>query len=443
MREIITSIYTNASKHGDDVSKIVELDENAIAAIIADGVSTCTSGRIASSFLTYYINEYLKKNYKKESRVEELEDLASSAIEYGAQELVNFNSTVGSVSALLQVFYKKSNDLKNEYERDLNKIVQHLTNLKADLEKKNEEKIAETKAHEKVRAIIDDKRAWGYFKNIFGPSDKEIEIEKFKSLQEKGNINIENEIKELNDKIQKTLADKINVDEKIASVDYFQNNITVIGFKKEKLPNYLLEDDLYNKIVKDAEQVSNQLLSIIKETLNEGEKERDVYQKIQIELLKTIKKGEKPLFKSNLCLAFLIKRTRKEKQEYRLHTFVLGDPEVRVISIRNKDNKEVYLKSSSAALTSFVSNDVKLGIQGSIDFKSISVKEDDFVILASDGANIRYNKSNTFPYTYFINTIDSYEKDGKTADLAKLWYQQLSKENAISDDFSLITFKVK
>lgn len=440
MREIITSIYTNADKHGDDVSKIVELGENAIAAIIADGVSTCTSGRIASSFLAYYIEEYLGKKFRQELGAEELEDMACSAIEYGAQELVEFNNSIHSATKLLQKFYKNSNDLKKEYENDLNKIFKQLNDLSVSLDEKNKEKIEDSKAHAKVKEILEDKRAWGYLKALFGQSESEKDIE---SLRKNENSNLENEIKELNNKIKKLQEDKINLERKIADVDHYQNGIAEISFKKGTLPNYLLDDDLYDQMSKEMEVVSNQLLSIIKETLNQDERQKEVYQKIQIELLNAINKGEKLLFKTNLCLAILVKRNRKEKSDYRLYTFVLGDPEVRVISIKNKDNKEVYLKSSSAALTSFISNDALSGIHGNIDYKCISIKEDDFIILASDGANIRYNKSSTFPYTYFINTIGNYDKDGKIADLAKLWYQQLAKENAISDDFSLISIKIE
>lgn len=439
MDNIVSSIYTNASKHGDDVSKIVNFGDNEMVAIIADGVSTCTCGRVASSFMVYNIEKFLKERFKSSIGAEELEELAHSSIEYGANELVKFNYALEKIDWLLQSFYKKSNEAKQSCQKDLDNVLAELKTTEELFHEKNREKNEEDRAHAKIKEVLEDKRARGLLSSLFGTSNKK-HLEKYVPPR---NFKLDNEIAELRSKINHLQEEAGDLQRKLIDINYYNKNVTSYTLRKESMPKYLIEDNLYENIIKESEAVGNTLLTVIKETLNENESPKDVYQKIQNELLTAIAKGEKLVFKTNLCLAIFVKRTKRGKSEYRLNTFVLGDPEVRIISIKNKDNKEVYLKSSSAGLTSFISNDVPIGISGDVDFQSLSVKQDDFIILASDGANIKFNKSSTFPYTYFINSIANIDKSGRIAEFSKHWYQLLDKENAILDDFSLITIKVK
>jgi len=134
--------YNNSSIHFDDQICIFE-KENLLVAIVADGVSMCTSGRVASLFLSYYIKEFFLKNYATQ-KFENVKEFTQKSVEYAHKYLIDFskslNSTINnnfSSASIIDFFdgmlsnFRKHSDQNKIYEL-LNQI-SNFTNNKMEL----------------------------------------------------------------------------------------------------------------------------------------------------------------------------------------------------------------------------------------------------------------------------------------------------------------------
>ncbi|MFW9996374.1 MAG: hypothetical protein ACFFD4_30305, partial [Candidatus Odinarchaeota archaeon] len=121
-------------------------------------------------------------------------------------------------------------------------------------------------------------------------------------------------------------------------------------------------------------------------------------------------------------------------------SYILGDPEVYLLTC---DKQWIaHYKTSEGKLKSFISS--LRGIGGRLDLCQRYLEVGDILIAGSDGANLKWTPKGGYAFVPFLRMINTgTEKKNSIHDIPASWHQYLSSKKAITDDFSLITAKIK
>jgi len=83
--------YCNNDSHGDDQLLSFTADNgNLLIGVVADGVSTCSCGHVASAFLCFYIREYFNNHFTIGVSGDRIDEFMKRAIGFATAELKKF-----------------------------------------------------------------------------------------------------------------------------------------------------------------------------------------------------------------------------------------------------------------------------------------------------------------------------------------------------------------
>lgn len=384
MIEIIHDHAFDNSTHHDDQMDYLKCGNKEIF-IIADGVSECEVGRIASVLSCKYAKEYFRNLIKE-----------------------NFSTTSSDEN------FKEPQEPENnqrEYKKNGDTTI---------ISKSFDVLITE------VIDFIGDKIK-GDFENIIsGRLDWKEEL---KNYGEKyGKEDIENHINSISLKI-KNAKKPIFIWNEITS-----NKINLYIFLKEKY-GVEWEDSRIKEIDDENIKVTSKSNKIIYLKLDMEKKKliltfdnitEEFIVKIEDEKIKIFKKLD---FQTTFALMII-----DTENDY-VSTGILGDP---VIIIIKKDSTLFhYGISDNNSVKTYMS--VEEGRMGFIDICNRKLYEGDKIVFGSDGSNIFFKTGSGYPLQLFKNTINKNVE--KPADA---WLKKLrDDENVIDDDFSLFVIKVK
>jgi cell fate (sporulation/competence/biofilm development) regulator YlbF (YheA/YmcA/DUF963 family) len=382
------------SAHGDDHISVFSIGDKYMFIIVADGVTECTSGRVASVFLSKYLQECLEsyKGLKDPSfRQREilLDKVLEEALNCAVDKLKKFHSKV--------ISFKGISSLRKE----LKQIMEEF---------------------EKFQKFIDD---------VHGPVEtfREKTLTKITEFEERLNASqlfqkYSWRVRTLQSK-EKTLSQYISL-----FITYYQKMLSQLKSFADSLNELWkdLEDELG---IPDFENT-------IKSSIIEGQEDAE---KVYSDIVGKIMQSEpsKIHFDTTLALLAIEEINLPSRPCIKITAICYGDTEINIV---REATMETFIKyPPEKILSSYISS--KEGTQGSRRFRSENICEESTIVVSSDGANVWMATPGGYPGMVFSNKLNQWIRQKSSIEgFSKNWIGYLKTENALLDDASLAVIRI-
>lgn len=147
-------------------------------------------------------------------------------------------------------------------------------------------------------------------------------------------------------------------------------------------------------------------------------------------------------FQTTLSLNIL----KSESEFVELNSFNYGDSELLIISVNPStsliDSQISHYKIPQGDLKSYISS--SKGRNGRLDISTRKLYENDLLLIGSDGTYFsKTAKESGNPFAPLHNLIIKCLKERNLYELPHLWFEKLEKMNALDDDFSMFLISCK
>lgn len=451
--------YCNTTKHGDDVLHSFSPSNDTQVVISCDGVSTCTSGRIAAAIAIKSVSEQLKN-----LTTHNIVDRCEQSIKNAAQVLVLFSENINNNTRIEIQSIKKSileqerewqanwcileQDIKTRQEK-VDSIIDDINNIKEANQLigkttqclkniKNQKlfsipiaiPIISNMVNYSMEMIITFFLLVGAFfamllNRFWGDqntSNEDTDTTKSGSLQGK---QIKQDYDKLNQEIAKLTHKKHALDSNLESLRLVTQNLQKTLLGKYQAVN--IPEAIGNVIKKSTSfgDVAKKITDLINE-YPADEEYKQLTDNVLNEVYMALYNNTPVNFRSTLSLNIVV---ITDGVGY-YHSFTLGDPQ---IYIPNAD-MQVSKIDGGRGLQSYI--DSEKGIVGDIKYILNRLNSEKTICIGSDGANLAYCSEGGFPYVVLCKEVKK-GTENPAENVAKNWYQYLNKKNAITDDFSL------
>ncbi len=143
--------------------------------------------------------------------------------------------------------------------------------------------------------------------------------------------------------------------------------------------------------------------------------------------------------KTTLCFALLFPEAQSDQQVVRMLTWSLGDSQIAILSPERGWVQHYEVKTAN--ITTYVS--VKDGVIGTPDIASRVLYPGEYLILASDGADIMWTTPSGVAGVPFARLVGEFEKQGSLDTLAAQWISNQDKHRRLTDDAALIVARIR
>jgi serine/threonine protein phosphatase PrpC len=400
------------TKHGDDYVKVFDINKNIIFIIVADGVTGCTSGRVASVYISKYLMECLNENIKSARAQDKeiyLEKIFPKALMCSIEKLKKLHSKI--------LFFKEFDAIK----KNTQNIIEELKDLKDHI-------VKSALLNMLISDVNSELRAHELFRRAIEHIDK---LEKLvKALQNSGKTQKINRYNERMEKIKRDIA------ELATYYSYYSYDSKSFAKGVELLFNEL--DTLMKDLEEELKSVFIEFEKIIKSSF-ENKKDTDkFYLKIRGNIDQS-QPSEINFATTFALLAIEEKNMLTNLPFIKVTTLCYGDTEINIV---RKASIEVFSKRPyERILTSFISS--KEGACGSSNFVVRYINEGLAIIVSTDGAKVYYSRPQGFPGVIFTNKLNQWIEQRKSVQgFSKDWIDFLKKENALDDDASLVVIRI-
>jgi len=474
----------DSTVHGDDQVSVFKLN-NYLFIILCDGVTTCTSGRLASVLIPYYVRQHLEEEIKEKGNTKmSIEDLLLESTKWASEKLGMIQEGLKreiirsacrarlskGPDTLLQIAesfedmhtdvirfsgIQSGLDVKvNELGAKVDKILQPLSKL---TETTNIISVNDSlKSLDELESLLLD-----YYSLIGSLAEKmgrfrghverltveRSECEKFARIIEEI---MEPQKDEYLSQVLRSIKKFIEQSEKLLDISVEIENVMEGKTLSDKIPKNLkiMREEIMR--LRSDTKISNREHSgtlegigdIFNEYVNKSrEKKEDVLSNIKkrIYSVNSIQDIENMSFETTLALVAF-----EEFESYlKLTSVCLGDTEIHIIPDLGDGLLPHYRPPRDKELQSFISS--KRGIEGHEEVQSRRLIGSETVVISSDGANIYYTTPGGYSGTVFLRLLGDWTSrhNSSVKDYCKFWIEYLRKNGALSDDASMIMTTIK
>lgn len=155
-------------------------------------------------------------------------------------------------------------------------------------------------------------------------------------------------------------------------------------------------------------------------------------------LLDSVKKTDAGSFNFQTTLSLNILKSENEFVE--LNSFNYGDSEILIISVNPSlpsiDSQISHYRLHQGDLKSYISS--SKGRNGRLDISTRKLYENDLLLIGSDGTYFsKTSKASGNPFSPLHNLIINSIRKNKLDELPNLWFNKLKSMNALDDDYSM------
>lgn len=143
--------------------------------------------------------------------------------------------------------------------------------------------------------------------------------------------------------------------------------------------------------------------------------------------------------KTTLCFALLFPDQERDPPAIRMSTWSVGDSQIAILSPER--GWVQHYEVNTASITTYVS--VKDGVIGTPDIASRVLYSGEYLILASDGADIMWTTPSGVAGVPFVRLVGESEKQGSVDTLAEQWISNQKAKGRLTDDAALIVARIK
>jgi hypothetical protein len=454
--ELEISWFMDSTQHFDDQLQVFRIADNLVGLIIADGVSSSSGGRIASVYLSHYIPEFIAENTSKNVSGFELQELGQKAIDYAVDKLVKIETKTGTsnssfidliiqskqleeVLVILEEPAKRMDYLEinhekfsNEYSEILNKVKEQGISIK------------------RLQKMIEYLQGYLYNLQQEGQSLKENKSRIYSSLNRIVNdeVALNSLFKKDRKKVVDTIRKAIKIIEQaenstlelIGRINGVKDDNSRVSFENIELLKTGLHKNLLSCItaIKEVhDSFRKKLPDWLPLVLFYIDERRENTDSLLENLSNRMKLQKRINFESTLAFVLIeiLSPENDEKSKLvRFWSYMLGDPEAFILT---SDKQWIsHYKTTEGKLKSYVSS-IK-GIGGRMDICARYLGLNDVLIVGCDGANLKWTSKGGYSFVPLLKLINTGIQSNSIEKIPAKWFQKLTSNNAITDDFSLI-----
>jgi predicted nucleic acid-binding Zn-ribbon protein len=382
------------SAHGDDHISVFPIGDRYIFVIVADGVTGCTSGRVASVFLSKYIQECLESSKElKDSFFRQreilLEKVIEEALNCAVDKLKKLNSKVISLKDLFSL------------RKELKQIMEEIEKLQKSIDGVYEPvETFREKILTKVTEFV-----------------KRLNASQFFQIHSSRVINLQGEVRMLSQNIS-------------SFINYYQ-----------KMPSQLKSlTNNFNELWKELENKLEipKFENTIKSSIIQGQEDAE---KVYADIVEKIIQSDpsKIHFDTTLALLAIEEINLPLGPCIKITAIGYGDTEINIV---RETTMETFIKNpSERILSSYISS--REGTQGPRSFRSVNIREESTIIVSSDGANVWRATPGGYHGMIFSNKLNQWIRQKSSIEgFSKSWIGYLKTENALLDDASLAVIRI-